>query len=82
MTPRERLNAVSEYSLQFSKNTNKLRNAKFMSIDALRRAVGLSHGNIHRIVHGQTEIPLKSAVLICNYFDKNLIEMVYEDVKV
>lgn len=80
MTPRERQGQISDWSLQFSKNTKRLMDARVMSIDALRRAVGLSHGNIHRIVNSQTEIPLKSAMLISNYFDKSLEEMVTKDV--
>jgi plasmid maintenance system antidote protein VapI len=79
---RVRKTPISEASLQFSRNTKRLMDAKALTIEALSHATGISHGNIHRIANGEVEIPLKSAQALSKYFDRSLEEMVNKDVEI
>lgn len=73
---------VSAASLQFAKNTKKLMDTHSLSYDRLSEITGVSKGNLHRLVNGQSEISLKVAKSIIQYFHKSLDDMIEREVKV
>jgi len=80
--PETRNKPVSNYSLQFARNTKKLMEIRSLSYDRLADIVGISKGNVYRVVNGQSEVSLRVVEAITRYFDKSCSEMIESDIKV